>query len=160
MVYRRISPDMKHRALQLLQEGWYINDIAEMFAVSKKSIDRWTDNYEECGNVALTSVNRGRRRLLDPAMLEDIQGLIAKCPSVMLEEISEWLAIHHDQPISTSALSQNLIDAGYSYKMLRRAAAERDNAAREAWMDNVLTHYAADQLSPSFSCSSRPWTGS
>jgi hypothetical protein len=28
-------------------------------------------------------------------MLGDIQSLIAECPSVMLDEISEWLAIYH-----------------------------------------------------------------
>jgi transposase len=137
---------MKQRALQLLQDGWEIDEIAGVLAVSGKSIARWKDNYEEYGDVAPRSCNRGRRRILNHEMLDDLRSLIAETPSIMLDELCEWLAIYHDQPISTSALSQNLLDAGYTYKMLRRAAAERDNAAREAWMDHVLTHYAADQL--------------
>jgi transposase len=130
---------MKQRALQLLQEGWEIDEIAGVLAVSGKSITRWKDNYEEYGDVAPPSCNRGCRRILNHEMLDDLQGLIAETPSTMLDELCEWLAIYHDQPIFTSALSQNLLDARYTYKMLRRAAAEQDNAACEAWMDTVLT---------------------
>jgi hypothetical protein len=60
--------------------------------------------------------------------------------------LQEWLAIYHDQLISTSALSQNLIDVGYSYKLLQKATAERDNAAREAWLADVLSHFSSDQF--------------
>jgi transposase-like protein len=59
MVYRHIIPDMKQRALQLLQEGWNIDEIAETLAVSNKSITRWVDNYEEHGCIAPESVIRG-----------------------------------------------------------------------------------------------------
>jgi transposase len=75
-------------------------------------------------------------------MLSDLHDLIRESPSILLDELAEWLAIYHDQLISTSALSQNLIDVGYSYKLLQKATAERDNAAREAWLADVLSHFS------------------
>jgi hypothetical protein len=35
MVYRYISPDMKRRALELLQEGWEVKEAVEVLDVSK-----------------------------------------------------------------------------------------------------------------------------
>ena len=46
MVCRLISADMKRRALQLLDEGWEIQQIADLLGISSKSIHRWQDNYE------------------------------------------------------------------------------------------------------------------
>jgi transposase len=137
---------MKQRALQLLLEGWDMDDIVESLGVSTKSITRWKDNYEQHGTVSPTSVTRGRRRLLTSTMLGDLKALILDSPSLYLDELSKWLAIYHDQPISTSALCQNLLDAGLTYKLLQKAAAEQDNQAREGWLHDVLMNFAADQL--------------
>ena len=60
MVYRHISADMKCRALQLLAEGWELGEITESLGVSKKSVDRWFDNYEVHGQVDPPSINRGQ----------------------------------------------------------------------------------------------------
>jgi hypothetical protein len=35
---------------------------------------------------------------------------LMETPSLFLDEIGEWLAIYHDQPISTTALHMNLYD--------------------------------------------------
>jgi transposase len=63
-------------------------------------------------------------------MTDGIHELLAETPSLLLDEISEWLAIYHDQPISTTALHENLRDLGLTYKRLRRVAAERDDGFR------------------------------
>jgi len=41
-------------------------------------------------------------------------------------KITEWLAVYHDQPFHTSALHCTLRDLRLMYKVLRKAAAERD----------------------------------
>ena len=64
MVYRHISTDMKCRALQLLDNGWELEEITEVLGISKESVDRWLDNYATHGQVDPHSVNRGRRHLL------------------------------------------------------------------------------------------------
>jgi transposase-like protein len=42
MIYRRISSDMKQRALRLVDEGWEMEDVANVLGVASKSIGRWT----------------------------------------------------------------------------------------------------------------------
>ena len=65
MVYRYISPDMKLRALCLLESGWGLDDIVEALGVSLKSITRRElRNHKEHGRVDPLTVLRGRPRIL------------------------------------------------------------------------------------------------
>jgi hypothetical protein len=50
--------------------------------------------------------------------------LLLESLSLLLNEIGEWLTIYHDQPISTTALHDNLKDLELTYKCLERIAAE------------------------------------
>jgi len=93
MVYRKISADMKQRALQLLDEGLEQSEVADVLGVSSKSIDRWYDNYETQGRVDPPSVLRGRRRLLNQEAVSDLRELLEESPELYLDEISEWLAL-------------------------------------------------------------------
>jgi len=45
MGYRNISADMKQQALQLIDEGWEMAEVAEVLNVSSKSIRRWEDSW-------------------------------------------------------------------------------------------------------------------
>ena len=146
MVYRYISPDMKRRALFLIQNGRSMEDIVEALGVSSRSVTRWEDNYEDYGCVNRPSAIRGRPRTLDTFMTEDLRQLIDETPSLFLDEIGEWLAIYHDQPISTTALHMNLQDLGLTRKRLRRIAAERDEIARAEWRHEIAVNYTADQM--------------
>jgi transposase len=84
MVYRKISADIKCRALQLLAEGWELGEIANVLGVSEKSVDHWLHNYEAHGRVDPPSVNRGRRRLLTQDVIGDIQELLLETPDLYL----------------------------------------------------------------------------
>jgi transposase len=137
MVYRSISPDLKRRALQLLEEGWEMDEIANILSVSSKSIDRWHDNYETQGRVDPPTFLRGRRRILSADAITDLHELIQQKPELYpsLDEIRLWLAVIHGIiQISTSALHVNLRELGLTRKVMRRAAAERDHELRANWM--------------------------
>ena len=54
--------------------------------------------------------------------------------------------LHHNQPILTTALHDNLCDLGLTYKLLRRIAAERDNVACAEWLHKIAVNYTADRL--------------
>jgi hypothetical protein len=56
-------------------------------------------------------------------MADDLRDPIT---TLLLDEIGEWLAIYHDQPISTAVLYDSLKDLGFTYERLKRVAAERD----------------------------------
>jgi transposase len=146
MVYRQISADMKTRALQLLEDGWEKQDIADALGVSPISIDRWHDNYQTQGRVDPVSYLRCRRRILSADVIEDLRNLIQESPGLYLDEIGIWLALYHDVQISTTALHDNLREFGLTHKLVRRAAAERDHELRTNWMYDVLNTYTAEQM--------------
>ena len=77
---------------------------------------------------------KGRPRLLTGDMIDDIQLLLCKDLTFLLDEIREWLALYHDQPISTTVLHMNLRDLSLTHKRLKRVAAERDYAYRMEWI--------------------------
>ena len=60
--------------------------------------------------------------------------MLVESPLLLLDEIGEWLAIYHGQPISTTALHDNLMDLGCTYKGLKRIAAEQDNGYHTDWL--------------------------
>jgi transposase len=127
MVYHRISVDMKKRALQMLDKGWDVSDIIDALVVSPDSIRHWQDKYNLHGCISPPSVLQGCQWLLNAAAIEDLHKLIQESPSLFLDEITEWLALYHDQPISTTALHNNLRDLGITHKKLQIVAAECDD---------------------------------
>jgi hypothetical protein len=115
-VYRKISPDLKQRALYLLlEEGREIDRVTTALGVHFWAVVL-QKNFMKC------SPN----------------------PSLLLDEIGEWLALYHDQPISTTALHDNLKDLGFTYKRLKRIAAEQDNAYCADWLYNMTSNYSAE----------------
>src|SRR5258705_13658037 len=76
---------------------------------------------------------------LNAAAMEDIRELIHEAPSLFLDEIAEWLAIYHEQPISTTVLHDNLCKLGLTYKKLRKVAAERDDAVQHGCTKSAPT---------------------
>jgi transposase len=137
---------MKQRALELLDQGWEVSDIVDALGVLSNSITRCEDNYETFGDVAPPSGLRGHPCILTMLMTDDLRQMISKSPSLYLDEIGEWLAIYHDQPISRSALHRNLQDLALTRKKLCWVAAKHDEEFRSEWLDNILTNYSADQL--------------
>lgn len=146
MVYHSISADMKRRALQLLDEGYELPQIAYILGISSKSISRWQDNYDTHGRVNLPSFLRGRHRTLSGNVIDELRELIEESPDLFLDEIGSWLALFHDVQISTTALHDNLRDLGLSRKVMRRAATERDDQLRAQWMYDFLSTYTAEQM--------------
>ena len=135
----------KERALYLLLEaGWEIERIAEALGVSARSIGRWEENYALHGCVKPLKSIKGCPRLLTGDMIDDIQLLLREDPTLLLDEIREWLALYHNQPISTAALHMTLRGLAFTHKRLKRVAAERDDAYRMEWILNMTTNYTAD----------------
>ena len=136
---------MKQQALKLLQDGWDMKEIVDTLGVSSKSIGRWIDNYKQQGHVECPTIFQARLHTLNAAAMADLQELIAESPSLFLNEIAKWLALYHDQPIHTSSLHRTLQDLGITYKQLRKVVMEQDDAEQAAWLDDVTSHYTAEQ---------------
>ena len=135
MVHQKISNDMKERALFLpLGAEWEIERIPEALGVPARSIGQLQENYALHGCVKPLKSIKGRPRLLTGDMIDDIKLLLCGDPTFLLDEIKEWLALYHDQPISTTALHMNLRDLLLTHKRLKRVAIEREDATQ------TLTH--------------------
>ena len=67
-------------------------------------------------------------------------------PSLLLDEVKEWIQVTHNIPISRSAICRYIKDAGFTYKKLKMRASERDEEAAEHWMMQTNAEFVAEQL--------------
>ncbi|KAJ7130539.1 hypothetical protein C8R44DRAFT_583487, partial [Mycena epipterygia] len=129
---RRISPDLKERALELWNLGWDAEDICFIFHVSPHSLHRWRDVFDEFGAVMKPpSPLRGRDCIVRLAVLTSMAEVYFHNSTIMLTELMWHLAITHDIAISQSALGATLQRVGLTHKVLQKTASERDEEARE-----------------------------
>ena len=146
MPFRKIDTGLKERALQLIAGGWPLEHVIETIGVSRRSVDRWAHNYETFGSVKAPAAITGRPRILNTTAVEGLYDLLAESPQLYLDEIAEYIALYHDIRISITALHNNLTELGLTWKIMRRAALERDDALRVAWLEDTLLRYTADEM--------------
>src|ERR1700722_10520543 len=65
---------------------------------------------------------------------------------MFLDEIQDWVALHHDQAISCTAVHDIICDAGLTFKMLHKAASARDEVAWEEFRTFVWENLVADMI--------------
>jgi hypothetical protein len=85
-----------------------------------------------------------QRRLNDKQIIE-VTHLLCANPSLLLEEIQQWVQVTKNIPISHSAICQYIKDAGFTYEKLKMCAAEHNEEA-EAWMMETNLEFVAEQL--------------
>ena len=79
-------------------------------------------------------------------MTHDLCMLLEEAPEMYLSEIQDWIALTYQVHISRAALHLNIRDAGITYKLLHKAAAERDEDLHQEWMQDVNEHFVASQM--------------
>lgn len=148
MPYRKISADLKTRAIELyIAHRWFPADLAEVFGFSERSFFRWVANYRKHGSVT-PPVNplQGRPHILNAFMIRELHALVEAAPDLYLDEIQDWFTVAHNVGISITALADNLNDAQLTFKLMRKVASERDEGARQEFMDYAQNHWIANQL--------------
>lgn len=148
MVYRKISDDIKYRAVDLITRGDLERDfIADVLGVSERSLYRWMNHLGEHGDVKPPkNPLQGRPRTFTNLQLYEILAMVDGSPDAFLDEIQEYIAIQHDLCLSKSQLHQLIRDCGITYKLLRRAAVERDPIVRQHFMDFAGNNLYADMI--------------
>ena len=63
--------------------------------------------------------------------------MLDRAHEMFLDEIQDWMALHHDTVISITSLHWVIQDAGLSLKMLHKAASERDEEVQEVFRTYV-----------------------
>ncbi len=79
-------------------------------------------------------------------MTHDLYTLLEEAPEMYLSEIQDWIALSHEVHISKATLHLNIHDAGITFKLLCRAAAEHDEDLQQEWMQNVNANFVASQM--------------
>ncbi|KAJ7862170.1 hypothetical protein B0H13DRAFT_1566888, partial [Mycena leptocephala] len=111
----------------LLEQGYITDDVCELLGVSRRSLFRWKANQQDYGSVIPPrNFLRGRPRILNADQTHDVLTLLAEAPKMYPDEIIDWVALYLDTAISHTALHTLINDSGLTYKILRRAASERD----------------------------------
>jgi transposase len=147
MVYRSISKDLKDCALWLISHGYAPEDICNLFDISKRSLNRWRQNDHIHGSVILPpNPMHCCPRILNPDMTHNLYTLLEEAPKMYLYEIQEWITLTHKVHISRTALHQSICNAGITYKLLQRAAAECDEDFRQEWKQDANIHFSALQM--------------
>lgn len=131
MVFKHHSRDIKERAIRLVREGKLSEEeVSELFCVSTRSLQRWLANQWETGDVVRPPVAaRGRPRAINSDQMVEVLAAIEEAPAMLLREIQEWIAIHHELHLDLSTIHRNIVDCAYTYKVLRKRASERNEAA-------------------------------
>ena len=147
MPFHHISPDFKIRAMEMYEQGHLPADICDLLGIGKSSFYCWLENLEIHGDVTpAPNPMQGRPRTLDAFQVHDLLEMVQLAPELYLDEIQDWLAVTHDCGLSKSAIHQLLQDAGLTYKMLHKAAAERDEIRREEFRNWVAENLVANMI--------------
>src|SRR5882762_10002866 len=123
---------MKERALSLFFESHLPKDLCDLFGFSDRSLRRRKEHIYQHGNaIPPLSRRQGRRPKLDSDRVSGVMTQLLVEPDMDLDEIQTWVTIHHEIGISRCGPARPIEDVGFSYKLLHRAAAERDDGEGE-----------------------------
>ncbi|KAI0755036.1 hypothetical protein C8Q80DRAFT_1142500 [Daedaleopsis nitida] len=90
MPNRKISNDLKERAVVLIMVGWEAEAVAGALGVSERSVKRWTERMACHGTLKYRSTLTGRPRILHGETLESqlYSPPTTMCPSPFLRSIT------------------------------------------------------------------------
>ena len=121
------SEDLRVRIVALRQQGHSAAALAERFAVSKRSVERYCTRFESEGTLAAKARGGSRGSRLD-GHEKALRGWVAEQPDLTLVELQERLRRRHRVRLGLSALWQGLRRMGLSYK--KRPSAPPSRSAR------------------------------
>jgi transposase len=130
------------RAMELLQDGHGIRQIARMVGASPSSVVRWRDAYKEGGQKALASKPPPSRPCkLSEKQLLKLQNLLLKGPKAngyktdlwTLQRIAKLIHRHFGINYHIAHVWQLLRKMGWSCQKPEKRARERDEQAIAAW---------------------------
>ncbi|KAJ7798720.1 hypothetical protein B0H13DRAFT_2504465, partial [Mycena leptocephala] len=122
-------------------------EVSDLLGVSRASLYRLKANQRDYGTTAPPhNPLQGRPRILNPDQTHDLLTLLDEAPEMFLDEIMDWVAVTLDSAISRTALHMLIKDAGLTYKLLRRAASERDDVARAEFKKLIQTSFISSMI--------------
>jgi transposase len=126
---KTFSMDLRQRIVAVRQEGWSAQDVAELFKVCKRTVERYWKQFQALGNVnpkRRGGYRRSRLQGRDKTLLDWIK----QQPDLTLAELRERCRERLGVKIGPTALWQRLDKLGLSFK--KNPARQRAKSARRA----------------------------
>ena len=114
-----LSPDLRQRIRDALQDGQTRTQVAQLFCVSLSIVQRIKKRWVEQQNLDPKPIP-GRQRAVKEDQAAELKQIIATQNDWTLASLAQEWEQHTGKAISPSALHRNLHWLGYSYK--KRAA--------------------------------------
>ncbi|MGI6457982.1 MAG: IS630 family transposase [bacterium] len=145
--------EMRIRAVNAIQEGMHVNDVAKAYHVDRSTIYRWVNKKQTSttNEGLIRKPGSGRPRKLEQLTSEQLQSLVLKPASEFGYETDFWTCkrlrhvIEKEYQISVSkwTMWRRLREADLTYQKPERRYYEADEEEREDWLTNQLPHILA-----------------
>ena len=139
--------EMRVRAVQAVQSGMPIADVATAYDTDRSTVHRWMSRYKAHGEQGLLRrEGSGRPRSLEGITEEQWRGIVLKPASKFGFETDFWTCgrirqILEEQltvKVSVPTIWRRLREAGLTYQKPEREYFEKDDKQREEWLRDKL----------------------
>ncbi|WP_327672942.1 MULTISPECIES: winged helix-turn-helix domain-containing protein [unclassified Streptomyces] len=142
---RAFREGIRLEAAGLFAAGAGNAEVAKRLRVSVRSVQRWHQAWEECGDVSLRSAGSAARPKLTEALFAALETELAKGPLAhgwdsqvwTLERIKTLIGHWFHKTMTLSAIAQMLHRHGWSHQLPARRATERDETRVTGWVKDT-----------------------
>lgn len=137
------TQEVRLRAVQAVDRGLSITQVAEAYGVDRRTMHRWLARYDEEGQEGLwRRPGSGRPRKLSEWSEEDFRRIVLQRASTFGFETDLWtvarlhavLEEHLAVAVSRDTVWRRLREAGLTYQKPQRQYWEADEQARQDWL--------------------------
>ncbi|RZK27581.1 MAG: hypothetical protein EOO61_23235, partial [Hymenobacter sp.] len=122
----------------------YIATIARVSPRTVRRIKRYLIDFRVPYNPIV--VRRGRPQTITPEITTHLRLYLYEKPTAYLDEVTWWLNDVFDIQIHICTLSRHLHSIGWSRKVARKTAAERNEVQRSWFQRTVMQQYTPEEL--------------
>jgi transposase len=121
----------------ILSKSLKQTDMAAVARCSDRSIRAIASNLRCFGSTKAPANGVGRRRLMTPKMLDALRQRLLEKPGLYLDEMAVFLYDEFDALVTTSTISRSLKSVGWTKKVIRHIAKERNADLRDFYLHNL-----------------------
>jgi len=136
------SDDLMRRVIALRSKGHTGAEVAVLFSLSKRTVERYWRSYRDTGSVSAKR-RGGYRRSRIEGHDSTLKGRITKEADLTLEQLKERIREQLDISLGTTALWHRLERLGLSYKKNLNATEQERSDIKEAraWWKRAQIHW-------------------
>lgn len=121
----------------ILSKSLTTAQMADVAGCSERSIRYIRSNLRCFGSVKAPPNSAGRPRTVTPLMLDALRDHLLEKPDLYLEEMAIFLWDEFDTLVTTSSIRRALVSIGWSKKVARRIAKQRNADLRDYYVHNL-----------------------